>query len=137
MKFLLDTNICIKIINAKSPAAAQMLGAALKRGEMVGLPALTYHELQFGVFRSQNPEKRRAQVELFMEQLEGVVSFNEEDGHIAAQLRTALLARGNMIGPYDVLIAAQAIRLGATLVSANVREFERVPGLTWEDWTKA
>ena len=56
---------------------------------------------------------------------------------IAGQLRRALEAAGAPIGPYDLLIAAQALRTGATLVTAKVAEFARIRGLAWEDWTAA
>jgi tRNA(fMet)-specific endonuclease VapC len=54
---------------------------------------------------------------------------------IAGDLRARLEASGTMIGPYDLLIAAQALRTGTTLVTANTSEFARVPGLVWEDWS--
>ncbi len=53
----------------------------------------------------------------------------------AGNLRAALETAGRPIGPYDLLIAAQALRNGATLLTANVSEFARVPGLVWQDWT--
>jgi tRNA(fMet)-specific endonuclease VapC len=64
-----------------------------------------------------------------------VVAFDEEDAAAAGELRATLEAAGTPIGPYDLLIAAQAMRTRATLVTANVSEFERVGGLVWEDWT--
>jgi tRNA(fMet)-specific endonuclease VapC len=64
-----------------------------------------------------------------------VVGFEEEDAVIAGDLRAELERAGTPIGPYDLLIAAQALRSGSTLVTANVREFRRVPGLAVEDWT--
>jgi tRNA(fMet)-specific endonuclease VapC len=63
------------------------------------------------------------------------VSFEERDAAIAGDLRASLEASGTVIGPYDLLIAAQALRTDATLVTANTSEFARVPGLMWEDWT--
>jgi tRNA(fMet)-specific endonuclease VapC len=63
------------------------------------------------------------------------VPLEESDAPIAGELRAALESGGTMIGPYDLLIAAQSLRTGATLATANVPKFARVPGLTWEDWT--
>ncbi len=63
-----------------------------------------------------------------------MLPFEAEDAEIAGDLRAALERAGTPIGHYDVLVAAHAIRLGATLVTANGRELTRVPGLTWEDW---
>ena len=64
-----------------------------------------------------------------------VAPFDAQDAAVAGDLRAALEAAGTPIGPYDVLIAAQALRSGATLVTANVSEFARVHGLVWQDWT--
>jgi tRNA(fMet)-specific endonuclease VapC len=64
-----------------------------------------------------------------------IVPFEEKDAVIAGDLRATLEMGGTSIGPYDVLLAAQALRAGATFVTANVSEFTRVAGLTWEDWT--
>jgi tRNA(fMet)-specific endonuclease VapC len=63
-----------------------------------------------------------------------LVPFDEKDAGIAGDLRATLDASGRPIGPYDLLIAAQALRMGATLVTANVAEFARVEGLNWRDW---
>ena len=64
-----------------------------------------------------------------------VSAFAEEDAMTAGELRATLEAAGTPIGPYDLLIAAHALRSGATLVTANVSEFARVPSLQWQDWT--
>ncbi|HUB17066.1 MAG TPA: PIN domain-containing protein [Acidobacteriaceae bacterium] len=65
----------------------------------------------------------------------GIVAFDDEDARAAGTLRGALAEAGKMIGPYDLLIAAQAVRRGWVLVTANEREFGRVPGLTWQVWS--
>ena len=64
-----------------------------------------------------------------------VVPFDEEDARAAGRVRAELAAAGTPIGAYDILIAGQAVRSGATLVTADSREFARVRGLAWEDWT--
>jgi len=66
-----------------------------------------------------------------------VLPFGEEDALAAGDLRAGLEAAGTPIGPYDLLIAAQALRSGTMLVTANVAEFARVRGLLWQDWTAA
>jgi tRNA(fMet)-specific endonuclease VapC len=63
-----------------------------------------------------------------------VVPFEEEDGAVAAEIRVTLEKTGTVIGPYDLLIAAQALGHGVTLVTANVEEFSRVHNLSWKDW---
>ena len=72
---------------------------------------------------------------LFLSGNVSVLSFEEGDAAIAGDLRAALEKGGTMIGPYDLLIAAQTLRTSATLATANVSEFARVNGLMWEDWT--
>ena len=64
------------------------------------------------------------------------VSFDAEDAEIAGMQRAALEKVGRPIGPYDLLIAGQALRRNWTLVTANVSEFSRIKGLTWEDWSR-
>ena len=94
-------------------------------------------ELWYGIARSQ---RRRQNANLLRTFLSGpltIVPFDEDDAATAGELRAALAAAGTPIGPYDLLIAAQALRTGATLVTANVSEFARVQGLIWEDWTAA
>jgi tRNA(fMet)-specific endonuclease VapC len=63
-----------------------------------------------------------------------LLEFDEEDAREAGEIRALLERKGTPIGPYDVIIAAQARRRGALLVTANEREFARVPGLKTEDW---
>ena len=67
----------------------------------------------------------------------GVLPFDEQDARTAGDLLATLDSAGRPIGPYDLLIAAQALRMGATMVTANVSEFGRVDGLSWQDWTNA
>ena len=65
-----------------------------------------------------------------------ILPFDEEDARAAGGIEAELRARGTPIGAYDILMAGQAVRRGLTLVTANVREFSRVQGLRWEDWSK-
>jgi len=67
----------------------------------------------------------------------GVLPFDEHDAKTAGDLRATLESAGRPIGPLDLLIVAQALRTGATMVTANVSEFRRVDGLSWQDWTNA
>ena len=89
------------------------------------------------VARSHHRHKNAERLRVFLSGNVATLQFDEQDAPIAGQLRRALEAAGMPIGPYDLLIAAQALRTGATLVTANVAEFARVPGLAWEDWTAA
>jgi tRNA(fMet)-specific endonuclease VapC len=108
-------------------------------GGTIALSSIVVFELRYGVARSQRKQFNAAAVNEF--QFGGgnllLLPFDDEDAAHAGALRAALAARGMPIGPYDVLIAGQALRHRATLVTANTREFARVPGLKVEDWTRA
>jgi tRNA(fMet)-specific endonuclease VapC len=80
--------------------------------------------------------KRAERVGVLLSGTINVVPFSEEDAKVAGDLRSKLRAAEKPIGPYDLLIAAQALRWRATLVTSNVSEFGRVPGLVWQDWTE-
>lgn len=131
---LLDTNAAIAVIKDQPRMVRMAYQDALSRGETLFLSSIVLFELKYGVARSgygrENAERLRRFVSGRLVQL----AFDDQDAVIAAELRAGLAARGTPIGPYDLLIAAQALRHGATVVTANTREFERVAGLKVEDW---
>ena len=102
----------------------------------ISLSSVALYELWYGVARSQRRQENAERLQVFLSGDIDIVPFAAEDTAIAGDLRADLEAKGTPIDPYDLLIAAQALRLGATLVSANVAEFARVPGLLWQDWTR-
>ena len=81
--------------------------------------------------------KMRSGYRVFLSADIRVLSFDEQDARAAGDLRASLESAGTPIGPYDLLIRTQALRTGATMVTANVSEFGRVAGLPWQDWTNA
>jgi tRNA(fMet)-specific endonuclease VapC len=93
------------------------------------------YELWYGVARCQRRHENAERLRVFLSGNINVVPFDEEDAATAGDLRAALEQAGTPIGPYDLLIATQALRSGATLVTANVSEFARVHGLVWQDWS--
>jgi tRNA(fMet)-specific endonuclease VapC len=129
-RYLLDTNICIYIINRR-PAKVLQHFEGLSMGD-VGISSVTGAELAYGVEKSGSARNRQA-LEKFLVPLE-IVSFDAEAMRRYGQLRAQLEKRGTPIGPLDMLIAAQAMALGSILVTNNVREFERIPGLALENW---
>jgi tRNA(fMet)-specific endonuclease VapC len=137
LNYLLDTNVVSAAIKGKPEIVRRRFDDVILGGRTVQLSMLVYHELYFGALRSASPDKNLARLQLFKERFGNPVEFTEADARMAADIRIFLSANGNIIGPYDTLIAAQALRLDATLVTGNVREFSRVPGLKWEDWTSA
>ncbi|MBD9415252.1 tRNA(fMet)-specific endonuclease VapC [Pseudomonas sp. PDM16] len=130
LKFMLDTNICIFTIKNRP----EQVRAAFKRHHgQLSISTITLMELIYGAEKSSNPERNLADVEGFAARLE-VLPY---DGHAAAhsgQLRAELARLGKPIGPYDQMIAGHARSQGLIMVTNNLREFERVPGLRLEDW---
>ena len=130
MVYLLDTNLVIGLLKARD----QQIVDAVKRhrAEEMMISSVVLHELCFGAHQSsQRAESLRAIERLAFPKL----PFDCEDGREAGRIRAHLRGLGTPIGPYDVLIAGQALRRGLTVVTANLREFERVPGLRYEDWS--
>lgn len=130
MRYLLDTNACIALLNNSSPP----LLARLRRHkpEEVGLPAPVAYELYYGAYKSRHADRN---LELLDRIGFEVVSFDASDARTAGAIRSELEAAGRPIGPYDLLIAGQARARKMVLVTANRREFQRVKGLECEDWS--
>lgn len=131
MNILLDTDICIYAINGRKPEALARL-RSYRLGD-VGISAVTYAELRFGVENSSQIEANLERLERFLLPLE-IMSFDAEAGRCYGRVRTELYRSGCPIGSNDLLIASHALSLNATLVTNNVREFERVEGLRVEKW---
>ncbi len=138
MIYHLDTNAVIAILNNRPPLARERLKTVLEAGRTdLAISSIVLYELQYGAARSANPEKNAERLRLFRAGPIDVAPFGEDDAAAAGKLRAALEAKGTPIGSYDILIAAQALRCSATLVTANTSEFARVPGLRLEDWCAA
>jgi tRNA(fMet)-specific endonuclease VapC len=131
MKWMLDTNTCIAIIRRQPEVAIKRLRG--KSVGQVGLSAVTVAELQYGAAKSTRSEAARSALSEFLLPLE-VAPFDEAACVRYGSVRAKLEAAGKPIGPLDALIAAHALSLGVVLVTSNLREFRRVPGLTVEDW---
>jgi tRNA(fMet)-specific endonuclease VapC len=130
----LDTNPIITLLNKPGSRPEAQLRAALKAGNPVAISSLVLFELWHGAAKSVRTERNIDRIKDFLTAPIQVLPFDAEDAREAGDIRAALERSGTPIGPYDVLIAAQARRRGATLVTANKREFARVPGLKTEDW---
>lgn len=130
----LDANIVVAAINRRVPQVRAWLLQTLADGTVVGIPAIVLFELRYGIKHSARPRENAANLSSFLTLNVAPWPFEFEDAEEAGNIRAALERAGKPIGPYDVLIAAQARRRGATLVTANEREFARVPGLKTEDW---
>lgn len=131
MLYLPDTNACVRFLR-NDP---RVVAAWARSGPHLRLSVIVVAELQHGAAKSSNPRHR--------EQLDDLVAtlpvepFTLDDTLEYSRLRLVLEKKGLPIGPFDLLIAAQALRLGAVLVTHNAREFSRDPGLRCEDWQAA
>lgn len=131
--YLLDTNICIFAINKKTTQLLNTIKKKLKKD--IHISSLTIAELEFGVENSQYVEKNRVALLKFIS-LFRVLSFDDEDAVYYGKLRTKLKRNGEIIGPIDTLLAAQALSKDLIFVTNNADEFSRVDGLKIEDWSK-
>ena len=131
MAYLLDTNLVIGLLNAKD----QSIFDAVKRhrSEEMMISSVVMHELYFGAYQSSRQDESLKAIERLAFPL---LLFDSEDGREAGRVRAYLRGLGRPIGPYDVLLAGQALRRGLIVVTANLREFTRVPGLKCEDWSR-
>lgn len=136
MTYLLDTNVVIAILRNRPARVRERLRQAVAEKAAITVSSVVLFELGYGVARSAQREENARRLRVFLSADIGVVPFEESDTSIAGDLRAALESNGTAIGPYDLLVAAQALRTGATLATANVDEFARVPGLSWQDWTR-
>ncbi|MHC8409040.1 type II toxin-antitoxin system tRNA(fMet)-specific endonuclease VapC [Pseudomonas sp. Hz4] len=130
IKYMLDTNICIFTIKNKP----QIVREAFNRhnGQLC-MSAVTLMELIYGAEKSATPEKNLGVIEGFAARLE-VLPFDNEAATHTGMIRSELAKAGTPIGPYDHMIAGHARSRGFIVVTNNLREFERVPGLRVEDW---
>ena len=132
--FCLDTNVIIHALNRKRPEFAARISDELRAGRPLIVPAIVRYELEYGFAKSARRADNRAILETLLARGFELHAFDADDAAEAGDIRAALEAQGTPIGPYDILIAAQARRRGTTLVTLNRREFERVPGLVVTDW---
>jgi tRNA(fMet)-specific endonuclease VapC len=131
MRFLLDTNAVIELL--RRPDGPTLRRVRSHGPSDIGLSAIALHELYYGAFKSSRQEQNVTLVDGLRFE---VVEFDGEDSRHAGEIRAALAKAGTPIGPYDVLIAGQARARELTLVTANIGEFQRVEGLSVDDWSQ-
>lgn len=131
MKYLLDTNICIYALNEPS----KPLGHRLHTHEAseLALSALTVAELRYGASFSARPDRNHRQLDDFFPPFT-ILSWHEDSAKIYGELMANLRRKGTPIGVIDGLIASQALLHKLTVVTNNLKEFQRVPGLVCENW---
>jgi tRNA(fMet)-specific endonuclease VapC len=133
VSYLLDTNVCIAIIDGTPKPARARLHEVLRRGQEVGVSVIAVFELWYGVAKSAPMDANTERLAVFLAPLD-TLSFTDEGARTAGVIRAELERAGTRIGAYDTLIAGQALQRGLTLVTANVAEFQRVGGLRLENW---
>ena len=132
----LDTNVAIALLNNRQPQVRLRFNETLTAKIPLALSVIVYHELMYGAAASERRIANEEKIAVFI--AGGRISllpFETAEAIEASDIRAHLKRSGSLIGPYDIMIAAQARRAGVVLVTANTREFERVPGLLVADWT--
>ena len=133
MKYMLDTNICIYAMKNKPKKVLQRLKEEINEG--VCISSITLAELEYGMKYSSNPAKNEQALLRFLVPL-SVLPFGAAAASEYGEIRMFLQKQGTPIGPLDMLIAGHAKVEGITLVTNNVREFERVPLLEIDNWVE-
>jgi len=134
MKYLLDTNICIYIINEKPEDV-------LRKFEQYpvhefGISSVTHAELQYGVEKSKNKIINQDALDEFLLPLTILPFHGKRLVTCYGEIRVSLESKGKTIGPLDMLIAAHALSMDLTIISNNIKEFARIPNLKYENWIR-
>ncbi len=128
--YVLDTNTLIYFFKGLGAVAENLLAKTPKE---IAIPSIVIFELEIGIAKSTSPRKRKQQLEELESSIQ-ILPFGHSEALAAASIRTTLEKQGQLIGPYDILIAAIALSNKGILVTHNRKEFARVKGLLLEDW---
>ena len=128
--FLLDTNTLIYFFKGMGNVPENLLSKSPKD---IGIPSIVIFELEVGIAKSKSPRKRIEQLQNLIA-IVNIIPFGMNEAKAAAGIRAELEQKGMTIGPYDILISGMALALPATLVTHNIKEFERIKKLQVEDW---
>ena len=133
MKFLIDTNICIYIMNNHPPEVLPKF-KSIGIGK-VGISSITVSELHYGACKSNHIKKNIKRLDEFLSPFE-ILSYDENASKYYGKIRSQLKKQGNIIGPLDMLIAAHALSNNLILITNNVKEFIRIKFLRVENWVE-
>ena len=133
MMYLLDTNTCIFFLKNKYPSLTEKIMS--KAPSEYAISSVSVFELEYGAAKSQWGDKTRLRLAIFLAPFT-IIPFDTNDAVVAGRIRGELAKNGNIIGPYDIQIAAQGLARGFTVITNNTDEFKRISGLKVEDWTK-
>ena len=131
MKYLLDTNVCIKYLNGDSDNIRKELEN--RKPDNIALCSVVKSELIYGVLKSSNKEKNLSRLNTFFAPFISL-SFDDNCAVVYSEIRSTLEKSGNIIGPYDMQIAAIALYHNMILVTHNTKEFSRITNILLEDW---
>jgi tRNA(fMet)-specific endonuclease VapC len=133
LSLLLDSDTCIALLRGRLPGPRRRVAACLSEGRALHVSVISLHELRFGVAGSDRPDAGAVELGQLTSILH-VLDLDPDDARVAADIRRSLKRAGTPIGPFDLLIAGQALARNMTLVTGNSREFARVNGLRLESW---
>ena len=136
MNYLLDTNAVVALLRNKPPAVRERFRAAEAAGDCLAVSSVVLFELWYGVEKSTHVPENTERLRVFLSGDMDVLAFDDEDAKSAGRIRADPEKSGTTIGPYDLLIAGQALARGLTAVTANASDFARVQELGWVDWTR-
>jgi tRNA(fMet)-specific endonuclease VapC len=137
LNYLLDTNVCIAVLNETSPQIEARVLKELRANSQLSVSTVSVFELWYGVAKSARRQSNAQKLTAFLANWINLLSFDDDDARFAGELRAGMEAIGRPVGDYDLLIAGQALRHKMTVVTANAREFGRIKNLSWEDWSKS
>ena len=131
---MLDTCICSFIMRERPECVLERLAAEVARSNRIVISAITYSEMRYGQIGKKASPKHKTLVDEFLRRLDEVLPWGLAAVDATVEVKRSLTEAGLIIGQNDTAIAGHAIAAGCTLVTNNVREFSRVPGLSYEDW---
>lgn len=131
MSFLIDTNICIYIMNKRPPEVIQKF-KTMEVGQ-IAISSITVSELQYGVSKSKYREQNLKRLDEFLTPFQ-ILPYEEHTSKFYGEIRSHLEYQGTIIGPLDLLIAAHALSQNLILVTNNEKEFNKIPSLKVENW---
>lgn len=139
MSNLLDTNVCVAIMNRSSVRVRYHLSSSIAKRAELYISTVVIHELEYGVANGHPDryQENTARLQIFLSKLPFLtLPFGPADARAAANVRAQLRRAGRPIGAYDLFLAGQALANDLTLITANESEFSRVKGLKWANWLK-
>jgi tRNA(fMet)-specific endonuclease VapC len=131
---LLDADTVLAALRGESTAIRARMETALRGGDCIAVSAITLLQLRHRITKGPRRFEERARLREFLAGAVAILAFDADDAAMAGELQFALEAAGTAIDPYDLLIAAQALRRGATVVTGPTSGLSRIPGLLLQNW---